>query len=492
MRVFMILTVLLLEGCIAHTQELESLERDFGRSSSNTPAGGLKKPDYALLRLAKNCPFADEKLDGGERDDSARSVQARWKYLNCIYKEPPKDKRRALVVFLDGTGNSGRDQTNIWRLYNRALLKALEGEPVISYYDRGVGTNLQRATGNLFGAGVDENVREAYRFLVETYKPADKNYAGDRIYIFGFSRGAYTARTLNGMIEYAGLAHLNSTPPNVLDEVSWLSAFGNLHRKTYGIFDEYTRSNTGRADFDRTMREELDEYKYNKGIQSYTVKVEAIGVFDTVPAVGFFQNDDPDNHRLELYAKRGYHAMSIDEQRDDFRLLRFGAPQFAGQQLEEVWFAGVHSDIGGGYFKTRHSTPSGCDVLDSYGLEGISLGWMLKNFEQDNIFTDREFPAPCYTGVLHDEYFGSLGTIYTARGIARRRPVLCDSVHQSVIQRFKSTEKLPLPHPQRESKNGRYFPTNLGHTPDKMFCVVPTGASRELCRTIEYDCGIAR
>ncbi|KAA5841246.1 DUF2235 domain-containing protein [Pseudomonas chlororaphis] len=450
---------------------------------------GLSQLDRELLILAEKCPLKHEELVGADLKDSARSVQARWKYLNCIYEEPPTGKRRALVVLLDGTGNSGPSESNIWRLYNRALAKAVDGEPVIPYYDRGVGTNFQRATGSLFGAGVDRNVRQAYRFLVETYKPADKNYAGDRIYIFGFSRGAYTARTLNGMIKYAGLAHLNSTPPDALDETRWMRLFGNLHRKTYGLFNEYTQSNTGEADFDKSLADGLNDYKRDKNIETYDVTVEAIGVFDTVPAIGFFQNDDPDNHRLELYANRGYHAMSIDEQRDDFRLLRFGVPQRDGQRLEEMWFAGVHSDVGGGYYNTKKNVPTGCDIPHSYGLEGISLGWMLKNFEADDIFTNADFPVNCYTGVLHDEYFGSLSSLYAARGIARRRPVACDNVHQSVIQRIQSANKLPLPHPKRESKEGHYVPTNLSHSPDKVFCILPTGALRESCRQLNHDCG---
>lgn len=81
--------------------------------------------------------------------------------------------------------------------------------------------------------------------------------------------------------------------------------------------------------------------------------VKVIGVFDTVPAVGTNLKEEPDEHRLELYAERGYHAMSLDEQRASFRLLRFGLQQSKSQVLEEVWFAGVHADVGAATSMTR-------------------------------------------------------------------------------------------------------------------------------------------
>lgn len=433
--------------------------------------------DYTAARCPKD---AAALLERGI--DSAKKVRTRWKQLNCFYSNV---QGRSLVVFLDGTGNTQKSNTNIWRLYNLSLLRAMQGNiipnsstAIIPYYDRGVGTDFRAVTGNIFGAGVSGNIRQAYRFLVETYKP------GDKIFLFGFSRGAFTARSLNGMIEFAGLAKLESIQPNTIDSLPLGSVFGNFHRKATGLFGAYKHLNTGKSDFNDFLRREIEKYKNEKGIETYpkdSVKVEAIGVFDTVPAVGFTRNDDPDRHRLELYAKRGFHAMSLDEQRNDFRLLRFAVPDKPGQRLEEIWLPGVHSDVGGGYAKqaiNESCVPQGKKHL---GLEGISLSWMLNRFSRDRIFPDNLILDECMSAELHDEYFTEKRIrrlVFKAGGVYRRRPVECDSLHSSVIDR--ASMKLTKNHPERE-RDGKYAPSNIGYAPTKSFCVLDSTKTRDAC-----------
>jgi uncharacterized protein (DUF2235 family) len=432
--------------------------------------------DRAIATKTHRCADQIDELNAGEPDDSYANVRARWQQFNCYYSDR---QSRALVVLLDGTGNDKHSETNIWRMYNLALAKAVEGHPIIPFYDKGVGTNSQKLTGNVFGSGIGMNIRQAYRFLVEAYRP------GDKIYLFGFSRGAFTARTLNGLLEFSGLAKLETVKPNALDETPFLWHLGNLHNKVSGLYATYRHSNSGRATFDKELRNRLDEYKRKEGIETYPIKVEAIGVFDTVPSLGFFLDDDPDNHRLELYAGRGYHAMSLDEQRDSFRLQRFGVPQHDRQILEEVWFAGGHSDVGGGYGKNNNAVD--CIDLSSsptesqpIGLEGTPLRWMLDRFKTDQLFVSSSLPKECISGVLHDEYFGTFGRIYQSHGLLRRRPVAFDSVHESVLTRMRYA-KLPKPNQHREN-GGTYKPQNLGHDPSQTFCILSTGQSPNDCK----------
>ncbi|WP_052239513.1 T6SS phospholipase effector Tle1-like catalytic domain-containing protein [Pseudomonas brassicacearum] len=477
MRTGLIMLATLMAGCSTHSQHLSIVSSQpvtaIAAQSQNMALAPL---DRAITIKTQRCADQVEELIGSEPDDSYANVRARWRQLDCYYSNHPS---RALVVLLDGTGNDKHDETNIWRMYNFALEKAVEGKPVIPFYDKGVGTNSQIVTGNAFGSGMGMNIRQAYRFLVEAYRP------GDKIYLFGFSRGAFTARTLNGLLEFSGLAKLETVKPNALDDAPFLWFLGNLHSKVSGLYDTYRYSNSGRATFDGELRTRLDEYKRKEGIETYKIKVEAIGVFDTVPSLGFFLDDDPDNHRLELYAGRGYHAMSLDEQRDDFRLQRFGVPQFESQILEEVWFAGGHSDIGGGYGKDTNAmdciNPSSSPTESKpVGLEGTPLRWMLDRFKTDNLFVSKSLPKECMSGILHDEYFGTFGRIYQSHGLLRRRPVAFDSVHESVLTRMGYAQ-LPKPNQYREN-GGIYHPQNLGHDPLQTFCILKTGQSPNDCK----------
>ena len=206
MRHFIILSLAAIGGCIPlKPQQLEIIQPNINvqnvgfegkRGSDN------KKIDGLILEMAKekNCVLKKDKLIPDRFGDDKASVRARWAALNCIYDSPIDKKSRVLLVFLDGTANSKESESNIWRMYNRSVLQATRGFPVIPYYDRGVGTGYQLFSGSVYGAGAEENIRQAYRFLMETYKP------GDQVFIFGFSRGAFTARSLNGFIEFAGLA----------------------------------------------------------------------------------------------------------------------------------------------------------------------------------------------------------------------------------------------------------------------------------------------
>ena len=113
------------------------------------------------------------------------------------------DKPRKILIFTDGTNNDRESRTNVRRLYE--LISNQDRLDIAAYYDPGVGSDWHKISGNAFGWGMDKNVMQAYTYLVDTHK-----YSNDEIYLFGFSRGAYTARVLGGMLIQGGLINLDS------------------------------------------------------------------------------------------------------------------------------------------------------------------------------------------------------------------------------------------------------------------------------------------
>lgn len=388
-----------------------------------------------------------------EPGDSYLTNRNIWMTLNKHYNHAHP---RKLAVFMDGTGNDKEDSSNIRKLYRLSLEQACNGVPLIPYYDKGVGAKwFEQISGGVAGRGTELNIRQAYRFLVEAYEP------GDEIYILGFSRGAFTARSLNGFIEYAGLLDARTVQSRWYDDLP-IPGLSHLHFTVKALYDVYETAHDGTPTFDSKLRRNLGDEKIARNLRDYKAVVTAIGVFDTVPALGLFRDDEPDTHRLDLYAKRGYHALSLDEQRDDFRLLRFDPWRISDtQELQEVWFAGVHSDVGGSYSKLFHCT----DEDDYAGLATTSLNWMIKNFEDTQIFPLRANPyGECPGGRLHDEYFADLNWLYQDIGMFPRRPKEGDYIHQSVVDRIKMGQVL-RPHPQREP-GGKYLFLNLPPTTD--------------------------
>jgi uncharacterized protein (DUF2235 family) len=132
-----------------------------------------------------------------------------------------EQQQKRLVVFLDGTWNSVDSNTNVWRMRALCAAKGKDGKPQLVYYEVGVNGFL----GGVFGQGLDENIRLAYEWLVENYND------GDEIFIFGFSRGAFTARSLAGLVAFEGI--LKAGSPVGLTEL--LTATRRETRKASGL-----------------------------------------------------------------------------------------------------------------------------------------------------------------------------------------------------------------------------------------------------------------
>ncbi len=286
---------------------------------------------------------------------------------------------RTIILLLDGTSNEIKaDRSNILRLYG-TLKKSADQ---LVYYDPGVGTfggnhplfprlnDAKELIGMATGRGLDDNVLEAYRFLVETCKET-KSGISDRICIFGFSRGAYTARVLAAFLHAFGLMQ----PRNL-----------NLLDYAYRAFKQVSEC------ADRDSRAEV-ELHWNV-VRPMRPKIAFLGLFDTVSSVIEWGKYRP---RLRVHAYTGVapnveivrQAVAIDERRRMFlpQLWRFAdhcvpeEAEFAaleGQDVGEVWFPGVHGDIGGGYPEAEG------------GLAKLPLKWMIDEAAAAGIAFDDE------------------------------------------------------------------------------------------------------
>lgn len=262
---------------------------------------------------------------------------------------------RNLVLCFDGTNNEfGPENTNVIR-----LVQVLERDPDRQklYYDPGVGTlprpemskfreKLSRVPGLAVGAGLRENVEEAYSYLVDEWEP------GDQVFVFGFSRGAYTARVLTGMLHLMGLIPRGNH--NMLPYA--MELFRAVRNEPEGMSKYWKLCHDFRQTFARPAFD---------GDNARHFIVRFVGVWDTVSSVGWVW--DPTHYKFtasnpSITTLR--HALAVDERRWFFRQNQFKAGP--GQDVVEMWFAGVHSDVGGGYPESEG------------GLWRISFRWMLR------------------------------------------------------------------------------------------------------------------
>ena len=262
-----------------------------------------------------------------------------------------------IVLCCDGTGNEvGADEySNVAKLY----IRLAKNDDQITFYDPGLGTlgtpgfrtktltSLTRLMGLAFGYGLHDNIKDAYVFLMQHYEP------GDRIFLFGFSRGAYTVRALAGMIHRGGL--LNRGNENLVEHAI----------KRY--FEPVRRQPDwkGMARFKKYFGRECE--------------IHFVGVWDTVKSVGVFRRSMVLPHTADMSGvQHGRHAVSLNEKRSKYRTnlwTRQNDDAFA-----QVWFAGVHSDIGGGY--------------EECGLSDIALEWMTGEARKFGLLLDPSPPQP--------------------------------------------------------------------------------------------------
>jgi len=255
---------------------------------------------------------------------------------------------KRIIFCADGTWDSPQNKTNVYKIWQ--AIRPMPEQAAV--YDEGVGANgsiLGRLLGGATGAGLFQKVRDGYRSIAQSYQP------GDDIYIFGFSRGAYTARSLAGMIAICGL------PTKPCDEHLVQTAFQAYRNK----------------DQRAALLASLASYAL------YDAPIKMVGVWDTVGALGIpavIGGVDPVLYgfldtSLHPDVKNAIHAVAIDERRREFPATLWTSAPAAGQTLEQIYFVGVHCDAGGGYAET--------------GLSDITLSWMMDRANQLGLqFTD--------------------------------------------------------------------------------------------------------
>lgn len=328
---------------------------------------------------------------------------------------------KRLVICADGTWNRPEEDlqkdvpTNVLRMARAIRPLAADSLPQHVFYDWGIGSYHNALIGGVTGQGIHKNIMDAYRYIVQNFTP------GTDIYLFGFSRGAYTVRSLCGLINNCGI--LKRPDARLIQQ-----AFD--HYKKTG--DNWKPSGAKSVEFRNAHSHESREIRF-------------VGAWDTVGALGvpfslmglFDRKDEFYDTKLGNNVRIARHAMAIDERREDFEPTLWDPRD--GLDLKQIWFAGSHSDIGGGY------------PADDQGLlaSDSALEWMMEQARNAGLDIEEHLPAginPSARARLHN----------SRRHVFRfARPLIRNlkpddfetAIHPSVAERWR--------------KNPDYRPPNL-------------------------------
>jgi uncharacterized protein (DUF2235 family) len=326
-------------------------------------------------------------------------------YAPTISKQPPKKR---LALFLDGTWNSVSDNTNVWRLKSLCSEQSDDQSSQAIYYDIGV----NGLVGGLVGKGLSKNVVEAYEWLIESYNPDDD------IFIFGFSRGAYTARSLAGLIAKYGL--LKRGAPLGVKQL--YQRYRRAEDRTIWKLIESRDSGT----LGECNLEEQWMLKY-----CLPIHIKVVAVWDTVGSLGIpFGNVSGISRAtlgflhtgLRVPIENGFHALAIDEHRRSFMptFWTVRTPKDPNAivpkprsltSVEQRWFVGAHANVGGG--------------CESDLLTQIPLKWIMRKASVHGLTfrNDVEIDSQVHKSPISDSYSEFMYGCY--RGVSRRhhRPI---------------------------------------------------------------------
>ena len=279
-----------------------------------------------------------------------------------------------IVLCCDGTANQfAPDNTNVVKLFSVLV----HNDPrQRTYYQPGIGTmeppgaltpigrRITRALGMALGAYLENDIRNACAFLMQEHEP------GDRVFLFGFSRGAYTVRSLAALLRMYGLL-FRGNEPMIPYAIRMMMAIDEARK--------------GKPDLhERTIRNYFELAAAFKSAMARECKPHFVGVWDTVSSVGWIANPlklpyVADNGDIAV----GRHAVALDERRAFFRtnLWRLNTDTrdtHGPVDLKQVWFAGVHSDVGGGFPEPES------------GLSKLALEWMLDEAVDHGLLVDAD------------------------------------------------------------------------------------------------------
>ena len=246
---------------------------------------------------------------------------------------------------------------------------------------------FSKLLGLAFGYGITKNIEDAYEYLMDKYEEEDY------VYLFGFSRGAFTVRALAGMLHKCGLLVKGSN--NLIPYATRMYRYGE---------DSIAKG------FKKTFSREC--------------RPHFVGVWDTVKSIGLLLPRRFPNSKLNPDVNIGIHALSIDEKRSKFRPNLWEVAKISedvDQFIRQVWFAGVHCDIGGSYKET--------------GLSNITLKWMINEARlQGLLIKEKEYDKiiPDHKDKIHN----SLLPLWWILGWKRRSIAIDSFIHESVYQRM--------------------------------------------------------
>jgi len=324
---------------------------------------------------------------------------------------------KRIIICADGTWNV-RDQvdeesgkrrpTNVTKIARGIRPRARDGVDQVVFYHDGLGTSgpMDKVTGGAFGTGIEDNIRNLYRAIVYNYEP------NDELYFFGFSRGAFTVRTLSGFMKFVGLVEKDDD---------------------YYVPEIYNCYETNKRQGSREWEAAFHNIKGTRPCPPIT----CIGVWDTVGALGapgvigkvasVFNGNKYAYHDVGLndFVLNAFHALAIDERRRPFAPTLWTRPTGWAGQLEQAWFPGVHSNVGGGY------KPD--------GLANEALHWIVSKAEKLGLDVDHDYIEhfePHFDSKLHDSMslkYRLLGP--SIRPIGRQRAD-GECVHEAAIKRM--------------------------------------------------------
>jgi|HubBroStandDraft_1064217.scaffolds.fasta_scaffold16490_2 uncharacterized protein (DUF2235 family) len=251
---------------------------------------------------------------------------------------------KRIIYCCDGTWEKASSDTNVFKIYQALAQSAAQA----TFYDDGVGADgnpIEMLIGGALGTGLWAKVKQGYKTIAQSYQP------GDQLFLLGFSRGAYTARSLAGMIAICGLPAQNVTADNI----------DGLTNTAFSAYRE--------KDNRQNLLNSLASYAL------FNATLTMVGVWDTVGSLGIpalFGGVDPAFYgfldtNLHPDVKNAYHGVAVDEKRAEFPATLWTGPFQPDQTVEQVYFSGVHGDVGGG------ETPQAGVLLPS----DIPLSWMI-------------------------------------------------------------------------------------------------------------------
>lgn len=265
---------------------------------------------------------------------------------------------KRIVICADGTWNKPEENlakdfpTNVLK-FSRAI-SPLGKDKVVQtvFYDWGIGSYHSTTAGGAFGKGLDKNIKDCYRFIVHNYEK------GDELFFFGFSRGAYTVRSLCGLINNCSI--LKKENANKIN-----AAFNLYKNSKYKVSHQYSK-----------------QFRKDNSLSDKT-PIKFVGVWDTVGAMGLptsiFGFIKPKNlfydNKIGAIIQTARHALSIDELRKDFEPTIWRQDSQNKVDLKQVWFAGNHSDVGGSYQPDKNGRT----------LAEIPMLWMKKEAEAQQL-----------------------------------------------------------------------------------------------------------